>query len=180
MLTKTSQAYQQIQGCLLQLQSGVVVAIDPSIGSSSSQPGFAVYREGDLVTSGTFQIEATLPVWTRLHKLVHQLRHLYKEWSPDVLVFEDIPSLRQGGGNANAHASLLKAVGAILSVSGPDYYVGLMPLSWKRMVRSTYVKGDRQDAEEIGHIAISEAKRIEEEDPPDRKYGEKRKKRSKT
>jgi hypothetical protein len=91
------------------------------------------------------------------------VRKLYKEWDPDVLVYEDIPSQRQGGGNANAHASLLKAVGAILSVSGPDYYVGLMPVSWKRMVREDYVKSDIRDAIEMGWIAIAVARRIADE-----------------
>lgn len=171
MLSKTAKAYTEIQSCLTPLIEGSIVCIDPSIGSTSSQPGWAAYYRGELKGSGTFSIDPSLPVWMRLRKLVHQLRKLYFYWMPDVLVYEDIPSLRQGGGNANSHASLLKAVGAILSVSGPDYYVGLLPVSWKRMARSTYVKSDEADAVEIGYIAIEEAKRIQELDPPGRKYG---------
>lgn len=175
MLSKSSQAYSQIQGCLLPLIEGTIVCIDPSVGSTSSQPGWAVYSGGEFRASGKLQIDPGLPIWKRLSILVHGIRKLYSIWEPDVLVYEDIPSLRQGGGNANAHASLLKAVGAILSVSGPDHYVGLLPVSWKRMVRSTYVKGDEADAIEIGYIAIEEAKRIQEEDPPDRRYGQRKK-----
>lgn len=166
MLGRDTRAYQQIRGCLVPMLEGIVLSVDPSIGSSSSQPGWAVYRQGQLIISGTIQIDHTLPTWKRLRKLVHGIRKLYKQWEPDVLVYEDIPAQRHGGGNAEAHASLLKAVGAILSVSGPDYYVGLHPLSWKRMVRSSYVKGDENDAIEIGWISIQEARRISEEDPP--------------
>jgi hypothetical protein len=166
MLGRDTKAYSQIRGCLTQLIEGMVLSVDPSIGSTSSMPGWAVYRAGVLMASGTIEIDASLPVWKRLRRLVHGIRKLYKLWEPDVCVYEDIPAQRHGGGNAEAHASLLKAVGAILSVSGPDYYVGLHPLSWKKMIRSTYVKGDREDAEEIGYIAIQEARRIREEDPP--------------
>lgn len=102
---------------------------------------------------------------------MHGIRKLYRVWEPDVLVYEEIPPTRHGGGNAESHASLLKAVGAILSVSGPDYYVGIHPLSWKRMVRSTYSKGDENDAKEIGWITIEEAKRLKEEDPPNPQSG---------
>jgi hypothetical protein len=169
-LGRDTNAYGQIRGCLLPLIQGRVVAVDPSIGSTSSQPGFAVYIQGELRASGILPIDPGLPVWERLRILVYHMRKLYREWDPDVLVFEDIPSQRHGqfnnAGNANAHASLLKAVGAILSVSGPDHYVGLHPQSWKRMVRPDYVKSDTRDAVEMGWIAIEEAKRIGEIDPP--------------
>lgn len=178
MLSRTAQAYEQIQGCITPLLEGTIVSIDPSIGSTSSQPGWAVYRGGRFICSGTLSIKADQSVPARLRLLYHLVRQLYKEWDPDVLVYEDIPSLRQGGGNANAHASLLKAVGVILSVSGPDHYVGLLPVSWKRMARSTYVKSDEADATEIGWIAIEEAKRIQEIDPPNKKYGERSPRRS--
>lgn len=177
MLGKDSQAYSQIQGCLLPLMSGVVVAVDPSVGSTSSQPGWAVYIQGELRASGTFSINPELPIWERLRILAYSMRKLYQEWDPDVLVYEDILAQAKGGNrNAGGHASLLKAVGAILSISGPDHCVGLYPISWKRMARTTYVKGDENDAIEIGWIAIEEAKRISEKDPP-RSYGEKAKKR---
>lgn len=170
MLTKKSQAYTQIQNNLNRLINGIVVCIDPSIGSSSSMPGYAVYIAGELQSSGILPIDPTGSVPMRLQKLAYHMRRLYAEWDPDTLVYEEIPAQRYGGGNANAHASLLKAVGVILSISGPSGYVGLLPLSWKRMIRDTYVKGDREDAEEIGYIAIQQAKRISEEDPP-KKYG---------
>lgn len=174
MLSKTSKAYEEISAARLALVEGVVVAIDPSIGSTSSMPGWAVYTHGSLRCSGTFDMNPGETIPQRLTKLHHYVRQLYKDWDPDVLVYEQIPALRQGGGNANAHASLLKALGVILSVSGPDHYVGIYPISWKKLVRETYAKGDREDAEEIGWICIEEARKIIQEEgrKKDRKYGQ--------
>lgn len=176
MLGKDTKAYQEIQKNLHRLTDGIVVSIDPSIGSTSSMPGYAVYVSGELKESGIIEIDSDKPKWTRLQSLAYNMRKLYTQWDPDILVYEDIPSQRHGGGNANAHASLLNAVGVILSISGPDGYVGLHPMSWKKMVRPTYVKGDKEDAEEMGWIAINLAHHIEETDPPGRKrYGQNRK-----
>jgi hypothetical protein len=63
-------------------------------------------------------------------------------------------------GNAIAHASLHKALGVILSVPGPTGFVGIMPFSWKKLVRDTYVKGDEADAVEMGYVAIEVAHEI--------------------
>lgn len=160
MLGKQTRAYGEIEGYIKELTEGLVVAIDPSIGSSSSLPGYAVYRAGELIESGTFAIPYQRSIPERLGLLHNHVRKLYNQYTPDVLVYEDIPALRQGGGNAVAHASLLKALGAILAVPGPDGYVGLMPVSWKGEARETYVKGDEADAIEIGYVAITVARRI--------------------
>lgn len=163
MLSKGSGAYGQICLCTLHLTQGIVLAVDPSVGSSSSMPGYAIYTAGILRASGTIPLNPTDPIHVRLRGLVYALRKITQEHNPDVLVYEDIPAQRYGGGgNAGAHASLLKAVGAILSTSGTDYVVGIQPVSWKPMARSSYVKGDEADAIEIGHVVISEAARIAE------------------
>jgi hypothetical protein len=161
-ISKSSNVYISTSDYLKEVTEGLVVAIDPSIGSSSSMPGWAVYRAGRYVASGTFEIQRQLSVPERLRSLANHIRKLYIQYPPDVLIYEEIPSLRQGGGgNANAHASLLKAVGAILSVPGPTGYIGIMPISWKRLVREDYVKGDERDAVEIGWIVIELAKEIQ-------------------
>jgi hypothetical protein len=159
-LTKTSKAYGNIEDNLQGILEGVMVSIDPSIGSSSSMPGWAVYRTGQYVASGTFDIPIHRSLPDRLRTLANHIRKLYNEYSPDVLAYEDIPAQRYGMGNAIAHASLLKALGAILSVPGPDGYVGIMPVSWKKMVRDTYTKGDEADAVEIGYVVIECAGQI--------------------
>jgi hypothetical protein len=161
MLGKDSQAYKQIEENMKSIISGVVVAIDPSIGSSSSMPGYAVYRVGELIESGTFVIEHRgVHTADRLRSLHNHVRKLYAKYDPDVLVYEDIPASRHGG-SAGSQASLLKAVGAILAVPGTTGHVGIYPVSWKSEARDTYVKkGDEADAVEIGYVAIAVAKRI--------------------
>lgn len=160
-LTTKSKAYQDISRNTQGILRGVIVCIDPSIGSSSSMPGYAVYREGKYVTSGIFEIPVSQPIPDKLRMLANHLRKLYNTYPPDCLVYEDIPAQRHGMGNAVAHASLLKALGAILSVPGPMGYVGIMPISWKKLVRDTYVKGDEADAVEMGYVVIAQAEIIE-------------------
>lgn len=174
MISKTTKAYEPLRRNYKFLTEGSVVCIDPSVGSRSSMPGFAVYYKGELHESGTFQLNPDDPIHVRLNRLNYMVRLLYKAAEPDILVYEDVPAQRYGGGNANAHASLLKAVGAILSVSGPRDVVGLVPTSWKKMARPEYVKSDENDAIELGYVAISEARRIHAEDPPEGKKTKKK------
>lgn len=162
MIGKDTGAYKQIAENIQYILNGVFISIDPSIGSSSSMPGYAVYREGELVESGIFSIahrDASIP--DRLRALHNHVRKLYTKYEPDALVYEDIPVSRHGG-RADSHASLLKAVGAILAVPGTTGHVGIYPVSWKSEARDTYVKGDEADAIEIGYVAIQVARRIAE------------------
>lgn len=156
-LTKGTSAYDDILQALKPLQSGVVVSIDPSVGSASSQPAFAVYREGQLVDSGVIEIHWTKPLWERLNLLAFKVRQIYLKYKPDVLVYEAISDVPFKGYSGRGHASLQKALGAILSVAGPKQYVGLLAHSWKRLARSSYEKSDLNDAIEIGWVAISQA-----------------------
>lgn len=137
--------------------TGVVAVIDPSIGSSSSLPGYAIYVKRKLKISGVFDISRSGTLQDRLQQLACCVRQLYKKYKPNVLIYEEIPPRRYGGGNAEAHASLLKSVGAILSVEGPEFFIRIKPLIWKPLVSDTYVKGDEADAVEMGRIVISKA-----------------------
>lgn len=152
-----------------------MVSVDPSIGSRSSQPGWAVYQEGVLRDSGTFAIDPEESVPLRLQELARLLRNLYAQWHADILCYEQLPSSAQGW-NANGYASLLKALGVILSVKGPRSFVGIHPKTWKRLVRAEYVKSDENDAVEMGYIVIQIAKDLEENPPEEAKRSRKRKK----
>lgn len=180
MLAKTTKVYPHLVEHAHALLNGVVVSIDPSIGSRSSQPGIAVYISGDLHYSGLLEIDPDGEQWTRLQRLNYLVRKAYQEWDPDVLVYEDIPSQRHGGGNANSHASLLKAVGTILSISGPTGFIGLHPLTWKGRARHTYQKSDEADAIEIGWVALELARELEEErrNAKQQRNGKRKKKQS--
>lgn len=170
-LGKKSKAYEEIRATIKPLLEGVVCCFDPSIGSTSSMPGWAVSRAGVIFASGIFEIPAHETIPQRLNRLHGHVRKLYNLHSPDVCVYEQIPALRQGGGNAWGHASLLKALGVILSVPGPADYVAIFPMSWKSLARDEYVKGDEADAIEILWVVIEEARRIREYDPPGRRVG---------
>jgi len=154
---KGSKVYLEVANNIKGLTMGVVVAIDPSIGSSSSMPGWAVYRASILIESGVISLPREKALVPRLRALARSMRDIYRKYLPDVLVYEEIPAQRHGFGNAEAHASLLKAVGVILSVEGPETAVGIYPVSWKGMVSDHYVKSDEEDAREIGRIVIAQA-----------------------
>lgn len=152
--------YQEVSRLKSPLIYGTVLSIDPSIGSSSSSPAWAIYRSGELVDSDTiFTGGSHLELWQRARNLGDILRMLCNENHVDVLVYEDIPAT--SGFNQNAIASLLKAVGIVLACSKSSHVLGVHPASWKNYVRPEYTKGDKEDAIEIGHVVISLARHIE-------------------
>lgn len=150
--TKTK-LYQEVKKHLDSLTVGVVLVMDPSIGSSSSAPGWAVYNKRKLVASGSIDTGGShLPLWQRARTLGKEVKELCDKHQPDLLIYEDIPATSNF--NANAQASLLKAVGIILASTDTESVLGIHPASWKQYASETYVKGDEADAIEIGRIAI--------------------------
>lgn len=159
-ISSKTKLYEVVSEHLEFLLRGRVLVIDPSIGSSSSAPGWAFYAEGKLITAGTIYTGGShLPLWQRARSLGQQLKELNQELSPNLLIYEDIPATSNF--NANAQASLLKAVGVVLASTATEAVIGIHPASWKNYVRPTYTKGDKEDAVEIGHVAISLAQHIE-------------------
>jgi len=171
MLSRTSQTYKEIRENTELLMRGTVISIDPSMGSSSSMPGWAVYEAGDLIASGIINLQETGGHGIRLNTLYDQLLYLNTKYEPQILVFEKIPVSAHGGRSQVSHASLLMALGVTLAAFPLLPQVGIMPISWKKMVRDTYTKGDKEDAIEMGWIVIKTAMDIEEQNPK-RKYGE--------
>lgn len=104
-----------------QLLAGRILAFDPSIGSWSSQPGYAIFECGQLTDSGVIE----MPVGaTRSRRLFYLRRILTEQFADkfDAVVIEDIPTSRvnrrRGGGvyfDAKAQVPLHKAVGVIES-----------------------------------------------------------------
>lgn len=175
MISKTSQTYKEIRENSDLLLKGPVLIIDPSIGSTSSMPGYAVYTKGELLASGILKLDPTGPIGTRLNALYTSLKMLEYVYSPAVLGYEKIPITAHGGRSQLSQTSLLMALGVTQMAFHSIPQVGIMPISWKKMVRDTYRKGDEEDAIEMGWILIRTAMDIEEQDPP-RKYGQKQKK----
>lgn len=159
-ISKKTKLYQEVDRLKGPLVYGNVLCIDPSIGSSSSSPGWAYYQSGVLVDSGTIHTGGShLELWQRARRLGGALHILCAEYKVDVLVYEDIPAT--SGFNQNAIASLLKAVGIVLACTTSSHVLGVHPASWKNYVRPEYKKGDKEDAIEIGWVAIGLAKHIE-------------------
>lgn len=178
MLAKTTRAYDEILKFGGLVLKGRTLVIDPSIGSSSSMPGWCALDQGEEVGSGIIEIVVSRDIPDRLQQLHAGMRQLISTWKPDILVYEDIPAQRHGGGNAVAHASLLKALGAILAVPGPVGFIGLHPLTWKRLVRDSYVKSDEGDAREMAFIVVELARWIHEEAEKKAQKEESRRKQS--
>ena len=160
-ISKKTKLYQEVDRLKGPLVYGNVLCIDPSIGSSSSSPGWAYYQGGQLVDSGLIHTGGShLELWQRARRLGDALRLLCAEYKIDVLVYEDIPAT--SGFNQNAIASLLKAVGIVLACTTSSHVLGVHPASWKNYVRPEYKKGDKEDAIEIGWVAIGLAQYIEQ------------------
>lgn len=157
--------YKEIREWKELLLRGRILVIDPSCGSESSQPGWAIYTNGNLEDSGILNINPSEPLWWRLQALFHQLRDLMDECQPDILVYEEISSRAFGGRAASGHASLLKAVGVTLSsVFGVETCIGIRPRTWKALTRPTYRKSDEADAIEMGWVVLQLATQV-----PDKK-----------
>lgn len=151
------------------LVRGVVLVVDPSMGSSSSLPGWAVYSGGDYADSGVLEVHTEGSHWHRLKEVYRQLENLSKAWLPGVCVYEQIPVSAHAGRSQVSHASLLMALGVTMAAVEADGFVGIAPVSWKRFISPGYIKSDEADAVEMGRIVIAMANEMLRVDPP-RKY----------
>lgn len=161
-MSKESGAYKDISRCLSELVGGIVLIVDPSIGSQSSLPGWAIYEDAVLVNSGIIPVPIHKTVAQRLAYLSQAITKLVEDIGDvGVLVYEKVPVSAHGGRSQAGHASLLMATGAILA--GADrvpHYVAIAPISWKKAARPTYVKSDENDAIEMGWVVIEQAKQM--------------------
>ena len=161
----TSKAVKEIQGCYAEILNGRILCIDPSVGSGSSMPGYAIYEKGEKVDSGIIEVEAVKKhVGFRLQEIGKCLREEFGEF--DVLVIEDIPPFRAGKGIRHgarkSHVSLLKSVGCIFGAAQFKHLVNIHPRTWQKWKDDDYTKSDHADAVYIGIAALGMAKLIEE------------------
>lgn len=154
---KKTQIYADIHEARNVIAHGIVLSVDPSIGSTSSMPGFAVYSAGELVTSGVLVIDPHASRWKRLKDVYRQLRNLSKQYGVDACVYELVPVSAHGGRSQVSHASLLMAVGVTIAAVDARAFVGIPPISWKKYAREDYKKTDEADAIEMGRIVIDMA-----------------------
>lgn len=153
------QAVAQYLGPLL---NGQVLAIDPSSGSANSQPGYAIYKAGQLVDSGLVRIRSGDHISNRLYRLSSSLREDFEV--PDLLVTENIPPfMGEGPGAAFATRnviSLHQSVGVVMSIWDVPV-LQVSPRSWRSLIPDNYLKSDENDAIMLGWTAIHKAKLVE-------------------
>lgn len=151
-----------------ELATGRVLAVDPSSGSlragsskGGSQPGWAIFDRRHFVESGVLALEsAGRHVEHRLPELARLFRELWESKGPfDVLVIEDIPLYRFGGGesgikSARSQLSLHYGVAVALSQVPAKRVVRIHPLTWRAFVPDNYEKTDESDAYCIGVAAF--------------------------
>jgi hypothetical protein len=135
------------------LIEGTVLSIDPSIGSRESQPGWALFKKGNLITGGTIKITPGKDVHSRLFDLRQSLMNEFE--TPDLLITENIPPFMSSGFTGNL-LSLHYSVGVILSVFLCPV-IRVAPVSWKKEVEDGYKKTDMNDAIMLGFTVVKRA-----------------------
>lgn len=148
------------------LLEGRVLSIDPSSGSASSMPGYAIYVAGKLVECGTIEIPYTKKSHVRLRYLKECIEKEFPEnW--DVLIMESLTIMQST--RRSAMSKLIESVGVILAAVKSDEVIYVAPASWHAYVRrkygDSYVKSDSEDARVMGELVIATAREwIGEED----------------
>lgn len=138
---------------------GKVLVIDPSSGSQSSLPGYALFEKGELKEVGVLELNIGRELGQRLKQLSDSLREFGEV---DVLVIEDIP-VRSFGKGARPHASLLKAVGCVMGSVSYKHLVEVSPSTWKAYLKRNegkflnYMKSDDWDALIMGYCSLDRA-----------------------
>jgi len=153
----------QITAHIDKVKTGSVLAIDPSSGSYSSQPGYAIYKEGRLEDSGIVEIHSGDHISNRLYRLSKALKEEFEQ--PSLLVTENIPPFMAEKGSPFATRnviSLHQSVGVIMSVWDVPV-VTVSPRTWRSYIPDEYIKHDEHDAIMIGWAAIQAARGLEGE-----------------
>lgn len=144
-----------------ELETGTVLCIDPSIGSSSSSCGYAVFEKGELTECGTLEVNISGNHSQRLHELTQTLVNEFDK--PDVLLVEQITLWK--GGRSQTALVLNRVIGAVLSVWSMENVVEIPPPLWHSYTeRVRYEKSDSNDAVMLGICALEICNEIREED----------------
>jgi hypothetical protein len=141
------------------ITTGHVLAIDPSVGSKDSQPGYSYWIAGELEDSGLIHLgsAATGSIPQRLHRLRTTLE---AEWAPDILVVERIVINIKAAKSYHGPAVLKmnQAIGACMSQWGVPT-IEVSPMSWKATAKrwGRYEKSDENDAIALGMCVVDKA-----------------------
>lgn len=143
------------------------LVLDPSCGSMSSQPGYAIYSKGVLEDKGTIQIPLGRTLQERLHYLATCLRNEFPE-KFDYVVIEEVPVLRfnKFGRSLKGQVSLHYAVGVMMSAFPVDLFLQITPATWRSFASDEHIEKkalghstDEDDAQCMGYAVIEIAKK---------------------
>lgn len=164
-ISTQSRLYAQARKNAELLLNATLLCVDPSIGSASSLPGYAVYVRGELVSSGLIEVATAGAHNLRLFELARSLREDFAELQNPILVVEDIPTMRfnrRGSGgysDPRAQVPLHRAVGAIMSSIRSPLMLEVPPITWHRYTDpSRYLKSDQADAAALGWTVLCMAR----------------------
>ena len=152
---------------------GLMLAIDPTSGSvnhvtrSPSKAGWALFKEGGLIDSGTIDIKSSDKKEERFRDLIETLQQFDEDY--DILALEDIPMVR-GRGSFNISQTLIQACGVYIA-GLPGELVEMNSNTWQAVAKRLggWDKSDEGDAIYIGLSCIAFAEGY------DAKFSEKKK-----
>lgn len=159
-MNKTSKTYKAIEPLAELILNGRLLCVDPSTGSTSSVPGFAVYEGGELIESGEITVDKSANRSLRLYEIARTIREEFD--TPDILIVEYIPHMVYGQGKMNGVTlmALQKAIGAIIGAIPCKNLLEIPASAWKHHKPEGYIKSDEWDAIALGNCAINISKKI--------------------
>lgn len=158
-MNKTSKTYKAVHKYYSILLNGKMLAIDPSTGSKSSVPGFAWFENGELIESGTIEVNIQDNRSKRLYEIARTVREEFE--MPDILVVEYIPPVSYSGGmNGVSLMGLQKAIGAIVGARPFNNLLEIPASAWRNYKPPEYEKTDEWDAITIGLCAVEVARQV--------------------
>lgn len=136
-------------------KEGTMLCIDPTSGGTDSKgnvsvAGFAVFKGGKLVESGTIGFPQEKVVFKRLRNVLDAITKFFAEREFDLLVLEDIRGFK-------AQQSLIQSCGVyIVGIQSKEFFQPNVQ-TWKAVARmwGGYTKSDEQDAIYMGYAAIA-------------------------
>lgn len=138
--------------------SGTILAIDPSTGSKSSMPGYALFVKGKLKECGIIEVDPSLSKTKRLSEINRTLREDFN--IPDILACEYIPPVKYGRGGMNSISlmGLQRAIGATMAAFPDSELIEVATKFWMTHHNwKEWKKGDVDDAIAIGMAVINTA-----------------------
>ena len=155
--------FKQIHKYRDSILKGNMLALDPSCASTSSDPGYAIFRKGKLADRGIIEVEGkgSMTVPQRLQAIRRCMIDDFSEENIDVIVIEDVSKLPYRTGSNQT----TKAQGVMIAALDCEKVLEIHPSVWQNLSRDlTYEKSDDMDAEYIGRAILKVLSLKSEED----------------